>query len=213
MTISQTPISVSERRLAIARTLYQALVDQDPNRAITLCDEAGNVVARHDPLPEHDAQIASYPVRVEPTQKSFGRTCLPVAMTSQKIKAARQRLVMIRFMIDSMRSLHGAYAPTDEPFGTRLETFFVGFCVALGDIEGKPFSVTKIAAYLHMPRTTVMRRLKRLESWDIVYRHSHRYHIRETNLNSLMGMRSYLQIRRMLGKAVEELTVLDALPD
>ncbi len=58
---------------------------------------------------------------------------------------------------------------------TRLETFFVGFCVALGDIEGKPFSVTKIAAYLHMPRTTVMRRLKRLESWDIVYRHGHRY--------------------------------------
>jgi len=134
-------------------------------------------------------------------------------MTSQKIKAARQRLVMIRFMIDAMRSLHGAYAPTHEPFGTRLETFFVGFCVALGDIEGKPFSVTKIAAYLHMPRSTVMRRLKRLESWDIVYRHGHRYHIRETNLNSLMGMRSYLQIRRMIGKAGEELTALDTFPD
>jgi hypothetical protein len=88
-------------------------------------------------------------------------------MTSQKIKAAQQRLVMIRFMIDTMRTLHGAYAPTDEPFGTRLETFFVGFCVALGDIEGKPFSANKIAAYLHMPRTTVRRRLKRLESWDM----------------------------------------------
>jgi len=134
-------------------------------------------------------------------------------MTSHKIKSARQRLVMIRFMIDSMRSLHGAYAPLDEPFGTRLETFFVGFCVALGDIEGKPFSVTKIAAYLHMPRTTVLRRLKRLEGWDIVYRHGNRYHIRETNLNSLIGMRSYLQIRRMIGRAVEELTALDTFPD
>src|SRR5215471_11631443 len=40
-------------------------------------------------------------------------------------------------------------------FSKLLETFFVGFCVALGDIEGKPFSVSKIAAYLHMPRTTV----------------------------------------------------------
>ena len=134
-------------------------------------------------------------------------------MTSHKIKSARQRLVMIRFMIDSMRSLHGAYAPLDEPFGTRLETFFVGFCVALGDIEGKPFSVTKIAAYLHMPRTTVLRRLKRLEGWDIVCRHGNRYHIRETNLNSLIGMRSYLQIRRMIGKAAEELSALDNLPD
>ena len=134
-------------------------------------------------------------------------------MTSRKIKAARQRLAMIRLMIDTMRSLHDTYAPLNEPFGTRLETFFVGFCVALGDIEGKPFSVSKIAAYLHMPRTTVKRRLKRLESWDIVYHHSRRYYMRETMLNSLIGMRSYLQIRRMISKAVEELTVLDTFPD
>jgi hypothetical protein len=134
-------------------------------------------------------------------------------MTSPKIKAARQRLVLVRLMIDIMRNLHGAYAPSDEPFGTRLETFFVGFCVALGDIEGKPFSASKIAAYLHMPRTTVNRRLKRLENWNMVYRHSRRYHVRDTMLNSLMGMRSYLQIRRMIAKAGEQLTVLDTLPD
>jgi hypothetical protein len=134
-------------------------------------------------------------------------------MTSPKIKAARQRLVLVRLMIDIMRNLHGAYAPSDEPFGTRLETFFVGFCVALGDIEGKPFSASKIAAYLHMPRTTVNRRLKRLENWNMVYRHSRRYHVRDTMLNSLMGMRSYLQIRRMIAKAGEQLTILDTLPD
>src|SRR6516164_9124262 len=132
-------------------------------------------------------------------------------LTPHKIKAARQRLVMIRLMVDIMRNLHDAYAPINEPFGTRLETFFVGFCVALGDIEGKPFSVSKIAAYLHMPRTTVKRRLKRLESWDIVYHHGRLYHVRETMLNSLMGMRSYLQIRRMISKAGEELTALDAI--
>jgi len=130
-------------------------------------------------------------------------------LTPHKIKAARQRLVMIRLMVDIMRNLHDAYAPINEPFGTRLETFFVGFCVALGDIEGKPFSVSKIAAYLHMPRTTVKRRLKRLESWDIVYHHSRLYHVRDTMLNSLIGMRSYLQIRRMMSKAGEQLTVLD----
>jgi hypothetical protein len=45
----------NDRRLKIARTVYDALVAQDPDRQITLCDEAGNVLARHDPLPEHDA--------------------------------------------------------------------------------------------------------------------------------------------------------------
>jgi hypothetical protein len=49
MTISQTPSSIAERRLAIARRLYQALVAQDPDRAITLRDGGGGVVARHDP--------------------------------------------------------------------------------------------------------------------------------------------------------------------
>jgi hypothetical protein len=54
MNTSQTPSSVAERRLAIAHKLYEALVGQDPDRAITLCDANGGVVARHDPRPEQD---------------------------------------------------------------------------------------------------------------------------------------------------------------
>jgi hypothetical protein len=52
MTVSQTPRSVAERRLAIALRLYEALITQDRNKAITLCDSSGGVVARHDPLSE-----------------------------------------------------------------------------------------------------------------------------------------------------------------
>ena len=80
------------------------------------------------------------------------------------IKKARQRLVLCRLMIDMMRTVHGAYAPASEPFGTRLETFYIASCVALGDIDGKPFSVAKIAAYMRVPRTTVIRRLDQLHS-------------------------------------------------
>ena len=60
MTVSQEPNSTAKRRLAIARTLSSALVAQDPDRAITLCDAGGAVVARHDPLPgQDDPQIYS----------------------------------------------------------------------------------------------------------------------------------------------------------
>ena len=116
-------------------------------------------------------------------------------------------------MIDIMRSIHGAYAPASEPFGGRLETFFIGLCVALGEIEDRPFSVTKIAAYMRMPRTTVVRRLDRLQRWGLIYRQGRRYYMQEKALNSLLGMRSYQHIRRLLEKAAEELTVLDTLPD
>jgi len=64
---------------------------------------------------------------------------------STKVRAARQRLVLCRLVIDIMRNLHGAYAPASEPFGGRLETFFIGLCIALGQFEQKPFSVATCA--------------------------------------------------------------------
>ena len=134
-------------------------------------------------------------------------------MTHEGIKAARQRLVLCRLMFDIMRNLHGAYAPITEPFGNRLETFFIGLCVVLGQLDGRPFSIAKIAGYMRVPRTTVMRRLKRLESWGLIYRAGHHYFMHEKAFNSLLGVRSYQQIRRILSKTTEELTVLDTLPD
>lgn len=116
-------------------------------------------------------------------------------------------------MIDIMRSLHGTYAPASEPFGSRLETFFIGMCVALGQFEERPFSVAKIAAYMSVPRTTVIRRLDQLQSWGLIYREGRQYYMEGQALNSLFGMRSYRQIRRLLEKAAAELTVLDTLPD
>jgi hypothetical protein len=133
--------------------------------------------------------------------------------STQRVSAARQRMVLCRLMIEIMRSMHGAYAPPSEPFGSRLETFFIGLCVALGDFEDRPFSVAKIAAYMRVPRTTVLRRLDRLKKWDLIYREGRRYHMDEKALNSLLGMRSYRHIRRLLDTAHAELSVLDTLPD
>ena len=132
---------------------------------------------------------------------------------SETVRSARQRLVLCRLMIDIMRSLHGAYAPAAEPFGSRLETFFIGLCVALGQFEEKPFSVAKIAAYMRVPRTTVMRRLSRLQSWGLIHRQGRHYYMDQKALNSLLGLRSYQHIRRLLDKSARELSVLDTLPD
>jgi len=131
----------------------------------------------------------------------------------RKIKKERQRLVLFRLVIDLMRTVHGAYAPANEPFGTRLEAFFIGLCVAMGHLDGKPFSVAKIATYMQVPRTTVIRRLDQLNSWGLIERRGRHYYAHEKSLNSLIGMRSYAQVRRLLNKATEQLSLLDALPD
>jgi hypothetical protein len=60
MTASHTPNSTAERkraeRLDVARTVHQALIAQDADRVITLCDERGRLIARHDPRPEQVIQ-------------------------------------------------------------------------------------------------------------------------------------------------------------
>ena len=73
----------------------------------------------------------------------------------EKIKHARQREVICRLMIDLMREVHGAYAPKSEPFGTRIEAFFIALCVAIGDLDGRPFSVSKIASWCVAMATTI----------------------------------------------------------
>jgi hypothetical protein len=47
--------------------------------------------------------------------------------------------------------------------------------VTFGDIDGKPFSVAKIAAYMRVPRTTVRRRLDQLQRWGLIDRQGRRY--------------------------------------
>ena len=131
----------------------------------------------------------------------------------RRIKNAPQRLVLCRLMLDIMRTVHSAYAPASERFGTRLKTFFIGLCVALGDIEGKPLSMAKITAYMRVPRTTVIRRLDRLQRWGLIHRQGRYYYIREKTLNSFIGMRSYRQVREILSKATKELSVSDTLLD
>ena len=143
----------------------------------------------------------------------MGQTATISPTGRHKITAARQRLVLCHLMIDLMRGLHGAYAPATESFGERLETFFVGLCVAVGHIEGQPFTIAKIATYMRMSRTTVMRRLRRLRDWGLVYEEGHHYYAHEKALNSLIGMRSYRQIRQILNQAHEQLTALDAAPE
>ena len=131
----------------------------------------------------------------------------------RKVRNARQRLVLCRLMVDIMRTVHDAYAPVSEPFGTRIETFFIAGCVAIGHLEGKPFSVAKIAAYMRVPRSTVIRRLAQLQSWGLIDRQGRHYYLHETTLNSANGMRTYQQVRCILSRATKELSILDTSPD
>jgi hypothetical protein len=56
MTVSQKPSSAAERRIAIARRLYSALVAQQLDRVFTLRDGQGRVLASSAPTPYQDVE-------------------------------------------------------------------------------------------------------------------------------------------------------------
>ena len=55
MSTDKLDIAAKRKRSDIAHKVYQALVAQDPDRVITLCDGDGRVVTRHEPRTEQDA--------------------------------------------------------------------------------------------------------------------------------------------------------------
>ena len=153
--------------------------------------------------------------RLRPTGRPFRGGALTAGWRLKKrdleLTPAQRKLVLCRLMIDLVGTVHGAFAPAGEPLGVRMESFFIGLCIAIGDIDGTPLSAGKIAAFLGMSRTTVVRRLKRLNSLGLVERQGRYYYLREKTLNPLIGMRSYQQLRNALTKATAELSILDDL--
>ena len=79
----------------------------------------------------------------------------------------------------------------------------------IGQIEDKPFSVAKLSAYLHLPRTTVIRKLDMLLDWGVIGRIGNSYYVLPTKLNSSSGNRCYRKIRRLVHDADTEMSALD----
>jgi len=55
MSTQTSGIDVDRKRLDIARRVYKALVAQDPDRLIMLCDAGGCVLASNERRPKEDA--------------------------------------------------------------------------------------------------------------------------------------------------------------
>ena len=73
-----------------------------------------------------------------------------------------------RMLVDCMHAIHAdAYAP--KHIGAAFEEMFVSFAIHIGTAEDRPMSATKVAGFLGIPRTNVLRALAQLRKKDIIY--------------------------------------------
>jgi hypothetical protein len=127
-----------------------------------------------------------------------------------RVLKAQQRLTLYRMFVDVARATHRDYMPK-LAFGSRLETLVVGVGVAIGHLDGKPFSAAKLAAYLDCPRTSVIRRLDALKKMKIIVRRGTRYYLNDARVNADSAIKSYDAVRRTVLKAARQLSEMDTL--
>jgi hypothetical protein len=132
--------------------------------------------------------------------------------TPHRIKKRGQRLVMCKLVVEIYRTAFNNYMPGAN-YGRRLEALCLGMCVGIGDYENKPFTASKIAAYMGLPRATTMRRLAELQRKKIVKRIGRCYCLVDETFNGEVGMRNYARMHALFMKAFREMSELDTLDD
>ncbi|MCK1741372.1 hypothetical protein IVA80_10970 [Bradyrhizobium sp. 139] len=75
----------------------------------------------------------------------------------------KERRAVFKLFVELSRELReSVYNGRDDKDWDDITTVVVACAVGVGHIEGKPMGATKIGHYTDIPRTTVMRKLKRL---------------------------------------------------
>lgn len=89
------------------------------------------------------------------------------------------RFELVRMYVSLTRASYELAFPERKSFGADLETMLVLMGVFLGDAEGRPTTVTKIATYCGLPRASVYRRLEDLIRLKKVDREGRSYYLAE----------------------------------
>ena len=91
-----------------------------------------------------------------------------------KVPLVDARLCLARTLISLLRNAHTAWRP-DHAFAADIDSTLIITAIFLGHAEGRPFSSSKLAGYLDMPRTTLLRRLELLEREGAIVHNGHHY--------------------------------------
>lgn len=100
---------------------------------------------------------------------------------------SRERHVIAKLFIDltneMRKSLVSEKIPKrDTSVGTLLQ---VGAAIVVGHAEGRPMTVTKIAHYVDLPRSTVQRKLEQLLALGIIVRRGNAYFISQSRASDV----------------------------
>lgn len=126
-------------------------------------------------------------------------------MPYRKLAHRKERLRVYRLTLELTKIMH--YSIYDGMnFGATVDGLFVGCCVGIGHAESRPMTATKIAHYLNMSRTTVLRKLDELIELGAIERIGHYYVVSERRMGRVDWLnRSNVTIASFAKEIIAEL--------
>jgi hypothetical protein len=94
-----------------------------------------------------------------------------------------ERNRIAHLVVELSRVLHASiYPELGERLAADVEAVLIAAAVAIGHTERRPMTASKIAHFLGMPRTTVLRKLAELDARGVVCRRGTRYFLTPARL-------------------------------
>jgi DNA-binding transcriptional ArsR family regulator len=118
----------------------------------------------------------------------------------------RERILMGNLLIEMCRRAGGFVEGRN--LGAKLEAMLILIAVSVGHMEGKPFSAHKLAAYLDMPRSSVIRHLEKLKRGGYVAQRGSTYALYDDKLNAI-GIDDTRACIRMIRSMAEQFAQMD----
>lgn len=120
------------------------------------------------------------------------------------------RLVVLKLIMGLMRSAHTAYFNRVRKFAPNSDYVLICLAVAIGEIDGKPLSASRISEYIGMPRVSVMRKLTELQARGLIERPARsKYTFGSFALTPEEYEMVLASMKKMIHRASTELSKLD----
>lgn len=128
----------------------------------------------------------------------------------EEIKMAQQRLVISRLTMKLGRKLTAALLGAEETFDN-VQDFVLVKAVFISQLEGRPLTAAKLAAYVGMPRPTVVRRMQALVDRGTVLRDdSGKFTVPDDSMNRPEAVACLNSAIEAVKEAAAELSKMDA---
>lgn len=128
---------------------------------------------------------------------------------STTVRKAAHQLALMKLTIELVHTASITYFG-DDNFSSNCGDVLLGMSVGVGQLQGKPLSVSKLSQVSGMPRVTVMRRLQDMESRGLVERDIKGfYRLPAANMNTPEVMRSVASLSRCVRQASTALSKTD----